>query len=112
MAASNEVLGEIHTLLAALYREMLHGREEPLVVNGEVLLDKETGEPIMRKVYPTAAELSTINAFLKNNNITAGSGGQDELAKLKKLMDERTKARQPVLADPYDSLPTGFGGLQ
>lgn len=112
MAASNEVLGEIHTLLAALYKELLQGREEHVVVNGEVLVDKETGEPIMRKVYPTAAELSTINAFLKNNNITAGSGGQDELEKLKKLMAERTKARPPVLADPYGELPKGFGGLQ
>lgn len=113
MAATNEALGEIHSLLASLYRELLQGREEMIVVNGEVLIDPATEQPRMRKVFPTAAELSTINAFLKNNNITAaGGGGQEELEKLKQLMAERTKGRQPVLPDPYDSLPAGFGGLQ
>lgn len=114
MAATNEALGELHLLLAQLYRELLTGREELIFdKDGNPMLHPETGRPLVRRILPTAAELSTVNAFLKNNNITAGAGaGSEELDKLKTLMAERNKGRKPVLPDPYDSLPTGFGGLQ
>lgn len=91
MTASVDVLGGIHQALAGVYRQILDGREEPVIVGGEVLM--KDGEPVMRKIPPSAAELAAINTFLKSNNITAVVGNDGKLAELQKLMDERRKGR-------------------
>lgn len=115
MTATTDVLGQVHERLAAIYLEMVSVREEPLFdKEGQPLLHPETGEPLTRKVYPTAAELTAANAFLKANNITAVVGKSDALDELqRKLAEKRAASRnRPAVADPYAQLPEGFGGLQ
>ena len=109
MTATVDTLGGLHQALAEVYKQILAGREEPVVVNGSVVM--KDGEPLMRKVPPSAAELAAINTFLKTNNITAVVGNEGKLAELQKLMDERRKgrsqpvARPPALPDPYAVTP-------
>ena len=96
--AKIEELGELHALITQVYKELLLPREEPLMVKGEPVLDPD-GMPIMRKVYPSAAELAAINAFLKNNSVTASPDQDSALTDLKKMMEERRKSRKPALPD-------------
>jgi len=108
MTASTDDLGAVHQQLAALYKQLLQPREEVIVVGGEVLLDSKTGEPRVRMVYPSAAELAAANSFLKNNNITATPAGNDALKELEELMKKRReKAPKPVLPDPFAHFPDG-----
>lgn len=107
MTASTDDLGAVHQQLATLYKQLLQPREEVILVQGEALLDKE-GNPRVRMVYPSAAELAAANAFLKNNNITATPAGNDALKELEELMKKRqAKATRPVLADPFAHFPDG-----
>jgi len=108
MTADIKVLKETHSELADTYRQVVRVRQEPVlnrdnepvIVNGEVL---------MRTVYPTAAELSAANAFLKQNNITAEPEKGDDLDELRKQV-ARSRRRRPVM-DDFDSLD-GVPGLQ
>ncbi len=95
MTATVDALGGLHQSLAAVFEQLLAVREEPIISNGEVLLNKD-GEPIMRKVYPSAAELAAVNTFLKNNNITAVQGNESKLADLQKQLAERRANKVPV----------------
>lgn len=95
MTASVDTLGTIHATLAAVMQQLLAVREEPIISQGEVLLNKD-GEPVMRKVYPTAAEIAAVTTFLKNNNITAVQGNESKLADLQKQLAERRANKVPV----------------
>ena len=66
--------------------------------DGEPILDAD-GNQVMRTVYPTAAELSAANAFLKQNNITAAPQEDDGLAELQKQLAQQRKRRAPVMPD-------------
>jgi len=115
MTASTDTLGVVHERLAEVYLEMVSVREEPILnKDGEAVLHPKTGEPVMRKVFPTAAELAAANAFLKANNITAVVGNSSALDELQRKLAEKRQAgrNRPALADPYADLPPGFGGLQ
>lgn len=109
MTATVDTLGGLHQALAEVYKQILAGREEPVIVGGEVVM--KDGEPVMVKRYPSAAELAAVNTFLKSNNITAVVGNEGKLAELQRLMDERRKgraqpvARPPDLPDPYAVAP-------
>lgn len=109
MTATVDTLGGLHQALAEVYKQILAGREEPVVVGGEVLM--KDGEPVMRTVYPSAAELAAINTFLKTNNITAVVGNEGKLAELQRLMDQRRAgraqpvARPPDMPDPHALMP-------
>lgn len=111
MTASVDDLGGLHQSLAVVFQQLLAVREEPIISQGEALLNKD-GEPIMRKVYPSAAELAAVNTFLKNNNITAVQGNEGKLADLRKQLEERraSKAVPRVMptwspADPHAVVP-------
>ena len=107
MTASTDDLGAVHQQLAALYKQLLQPREEVIVVGGEVLLDKD-GEPRVRTIYPSAAELAAANSFLKNNNITATPASNDALKELEELMKKRReRAPKPALPDPFAHFPDG-----
>lgn len=111
MTASVDALGELHNLLAQVYAQILQGREEPILKDGEPVLDAD-GQPLMRRIMPSAAELAAINTFLKTNNITAVAGNEGALNKLQTLLDERRKSKaggiKPApftLPDPLEAMP-------
>lgn len=111
MTASTDDLGNVHQQLAELYKQILTPREEVIVVGGEVLVDKVTGEPRTRMVYPSAAELAAANTFLKNNNITASPATNNALDEMRALLAKR-QAKAPAaktlgLADPFEHFPDG-----
>lgn len=110
MTATVDALGALHAMLAEVYTQVLAGREEPVIANGEIVRDAE-GNPVMKKVPPSAAELAAINAFLKNNNITAVQGNEGALDALRKQLEERRKGKLPLTAaaftppDPFATVP-------
>lgn len=104
MTASVDALGGLHQSLAGVFQSLLAVREEPIISNGEVLLDKD-GAPIMRKVYPSAAELAAVNTFLKNNNITAVQGNEGKLADLRKQLEERRTGKLTPRVAPTWAAP-------
>ena len=99
MTASAETLGDLHASLAAVFAQMLAVREEPIIANGELVL--KDGEPMMRKVFPTAAEVAAVTSFLKNNNITAVQGNESKLAELQKQLAERRAGKAVPKAAPW-----------
>lgn len=110
MTATVDTLGTIHQTLADMMKQLLAVREEPIISQGEVLLNKD-GEPIMRKVYPSAAEMAVVTTFLKNNNITAVQGNESKLADLQAQLAERRANKVPIKPsawtppDPHSTMP-------
>ena len=83
MAASEKKLGILHEKLADVFTELLDG-----VVIG---VDEETGEET--RLPPSAAILTAVNQFLKNNDITCAPDESNAIGKLKAKQDERAAAR-------------------
>jgi len=107
MTAPIDALGDIHAQLAETYKRMISPREEPLIIKGGPALDAD-GQPIMKTVYPSAAELQAANGFLRDNKITAAPTEGSALDELQQLMQKRrdARAKRPaVIADPYATLP-------
>lgn len=94
MAAPISKLNAIHAALATTFLNALE--DGVRVVN----IDKEGNEAEHYRPL-TAAELSVIVAFLKNNNVTSSVEDNDELAALAaKLRGEaKTKKITPILDD-------------
>jgi hypothetical protein len=85
-AASKNRLEELHDLLATKMKDILE--------NGEVVTDRE-GNAL--RVTPTAATLSAVRQFLKDNNIEAPVGGTKPLNDL-----QEATTKLPFGADPRD----------
>lgn len=94
MAAPVSKLNAIHSALATTFLAALE--DGVRVVN----IDKEGNETEHYRPL-TAAELSVIVAFLKNNNITSSVEDNDELAALASKLrgDAKSKKITPVLDD-------------
>lgn len=80
--ADKNTLNSLHALTAKMCMDIL--------THGEVLKDKETGEPI--RVTPSASMLAVVTKFLKDNNITddglpTANAGSD-LAKAARALPE------------------------
>ncbi len=106
MTADVKLLGTIHTQLANTYLRMVSPREEPVFTkDGEPVLIE--GVPMMRTIYPSAAEVAAANAFLKQNNITAAADDGGDLAELQDQLRQRRKRAKPVLDFGED-----FPGIQ
>ncbi|ATI16351.1 terminase small subunit [Caulobacter phage Lullwater] len=102
MAASEKKLGILHEKLADVFTELLDG-----VVIGK---DEGTGEEV--RMPPSAAILTAVNQFLKNNDITCAPDESNAMGKLKAKQEERAaarKARADEQADKENALKdTGF----
>lgn len=70
--AKEDALAALHATLANTFTGILE--------NGEVVIDKQTGEPM--KVTPGASTLNAIRQFLKDNSITADLGSSEPLQAL------------------------------
>lgn len=110
MAASESVLGKLHTKLTEVLIEALEGAETPGYV------DPETGLEVEGTVLPPSAAVMTVAAkFLKDNNITCEPAEDNELGELQRIMAERQKnlRGKPQLsqADKADILDhNGYAG--
>jgi hypothetical protein len=94
--ASEGELGTLHALMTEQFRKLLAGE----IVRKWKEKDSEGNEVEKEEVLvPTAAELSVIRAFLKDNEITAVAnkgGALDELQK--KLNEASGRGVRPALA--------------
>jgi len=90
VAASNDDLGLVHKLMTQWCLDLLRGdlKELKLVKgpDGEVVEQEVT-------IRPSAAELSVIRAFLKDNDITGDSETNRELAELQNRLQQRVIPR-------------------
>jgi hypothetical protein len=105
--ASDDLLGQLHELTTLTMLQMARPREEIVMTKEGPLLD-DAVQPVMRTVYPTAAELSAAIAFLKNNNITCVASDDNAMGELKKLMETKRNKRKLVMPDTLDSMPEGM----
>jgi hypothetical protein len=101
--ASADLLGAGHALLAQWCVDLLSGKL--------VATNSEGKETVLR---PTAAELSVIRAFFKDNNITAAPAKGNAIQALKEQL-ERKQHRRANLApfNPETDIGDGnFGKMQ
>lgn len=91
-SADADKLGSLHNLMAEQFRKLLAGE----------LKDSEGAT-----IYATAAELSVIRAFLKDNNVTCAPSKTNALGKLQEQLAARQrKAVVPVKPfDPETDMP-------
>lgn len=71
-SATKEQLSALHLALAVQFQK--------IISEGETGVDKETGEIV--RTTPSAAHLSTIRQFLKDNNVEVAAGTSKELNSL------------------------------
>jgi hypothetical protein len=71
-AATKDALDKLHATLANVMTSIL--------TKGEVAVNKETGEVVM--LTPSAAHLSNIRQFLRDNGVEAAPGTSKPLASL------------------------------
>lgn len=94
MAASNELLGQLHAVVAEKLID--------IIKNGVPVekVDKE-GEVTTVNRAATAAELTAAITFLKNNSITSSIEEDEALADMHKLLkDVQRGGRRPELEMP------------
>lgn len=89
MAASNDIMQELHSALASQLLDMIR---DGITVEG-----KEGGTTMRR---PTAAELGVAVSFLKNNSVTMSVEEDDALKELQAALSKRKS--KPVMPDPHD----------
>ena len=70
--AKAEVMDALHKALAETFTKIL--------TEGEVVVDKETGEPV--RVTPGASTLNAVRQFLKDNGIDSAPGQSPSLNEL------------------------------
>jgi hypothetical protein len=73
--ASSKAMEALHGALASTFKDILE--------NGEVAIDKETGEAV--KVTPQASTLNAIRQFLKDNKIEAADGANKDMNALARM---------------------------
>ena len=92
MAAANELMGELHAVLAAQMVDALK--------NGvPCKWDDETGDVIATR-SANASEWSAIVSFLKANSVTMSVEEDDALKELQQALAKRKS--KPVMPDPLD----------
>lgn len=97
MAASEKVLGEIHDATSKWCRLILEG--VPLTDKDGNAVLKEDGQPWL--VPPSAAHLTVIRAFLKDNEITCDPSNDSSVDALRKKLEERRRREKgPTVVDP------------
>lgn len=101
MAASEKVLGEIHDATSKWCRLILEG--VPLLDKEGSAVLKEDGQPWL--VPPSAAHLTVIRAFLKDNEITCDPTNDSSVDALRKKLEERRRREKgAVVIDPMMDL--------
>lgn len=75
--AAGAAMDALHAALAKTFADILQ--------NGEVVVDKETGEGI--KVTPGASMLNAVRQFLKDNGIESAPGTNDGINDLARKAD-------------------------
>lgn len=70
--ASKAAMDALHGALATTFKDILE--------NGEVVVDKETGDAV--RVKPGASMLNAVRQFLKDNGIEAAPGTNPEMGEL------------------------------
>lgn len=100
MAASEQVLGELHEAVTTAFVEQ---------VKGFVEQDDEGRETVTR---PSPALLGAAVAFLKNNNITADATQNEALIGLSKALQARRRKQLPqqALDEAADTFARSVGG--
>lgn len=96
--ASEGKLGALHDKLADVFAEMLDG----VVIGQEE--DPDTGEVVETRMPPSAAILTAVNQFLKNNNITCVPDASNSTGKLAEKAAQRAEAREARRASNADKL--------
>ena len=98
-AASEDVLGELHFLVASDFVSLMKGE----VIEELAETNKETGEVriVERKVRRTAADVANILTLLKQSNITCAANKGSAVSKLKEIMEQRRKANDPIITDMH-----------
>lgn len=96
--ASEAKLGALHDKLADVFSELLEG-----TVIGEET-DEETGEVVETRLPPSAAILTAVNQFLKNNNISCVPDASNSTGKLAEKAQAREEARKARRANNADKL--------
>lgn len=99
--ADASTLGGIHTLFATWCADLLAGKLKHT--------DSEGNETVIR---PSAAELSVIRAFLKDNNITAAPVRGGALDKLREQLEARRKGSKLAASLPFNPETDLTGHMQ
>jgi hypothetical protein len=95
MAADETKLGRLHEKLAEVFCDALDG--QPITE-----IDDEGNTTVVGHIAPSAAILTAVNQFLKNNNITCAPSENNALGELQAKMQERAKAREARKASQTD----------
>lgn len=94
MAASNDIMQELHAALAGQLLDMI---KNGVPMDGKPDEDGNVEQTFRR---PTAAELGVAVSFLKNNSVTMSVEEDDALKELQQALAKRKS--KPVMPDPLD----------
>lgn len=95
-AASEAALGTLHRLMAEQFNRLLAGELK------KDILDKEGNKVGEEVLMATAAELSVIRAFLKDNEITVAPNQGDALDKLRQRLADGVQGRPAMPVADFD----------
>jgi hypothetical protein len=98
-AASEDSLGTLHRLMTEQFTKLLNGELTRPTFNK----DGERGEDEV--IVATAAELSVIRAFLKDNEITASMEEGTALDQLRQKLAGAREGRPAMPASDFDMPP-------
>lgn len=107
-AAGEDKLGELHSKIADVYLRVLEGYDVLAQKQRERIEDPEKDEPEV-VLEPSAAFLSAVNAFLKNNEITCNTENSETLSKLQNRLSQKGRVTDGTASErkvvPLRDLP-------